>query len=98
MGIVGGAIAFNFFVYSCERVNRVIQTYVDGECDVDTSRAVAAHIERCWGCDDEAASFRALKARLRRQRGSPADPEAVVRLYAFTALLSRRAAARRPRS
>jgi anti-sigma factor RsiW len=87
-----------FCVFSCDGVNRVIQTYVDGECDVDTSFAVAAHIERCCGCDDEAANWRALKARLRRQRAEPSDPEAVVRLYAFTALLTRRGAARHTRS
>jgi hypothetical protein len=95
VGIPCGVFAFNSVVFSCDRVNRVIQTYVDGECDEDTSVAVAAHIERCCGCDGEAASWRALKAILRRQRGELIDPEAVVRLYAFTALLTRRPAAKR---
>ncbi len=72
----------------CSEVLDVIQAYVDGECDVHTALAIAAHLDACCGCEDEAATYRWLKAALRRQRVD--DPEAVGRLCAFAALLTRR--------
>jgi anti-sigma factor RsiW len=66
----------------------MLQVYVDGECDATTAREVAAHLEVCEPCDCEAATYRWLKSALRRQRVD--DPEAVGRLCAFAALLTRR--------
>ena len=72
----------------CAEALDVIQSYVDGECDVHAAVAVAAHLDVCGGCENAAATYLWLKAALRRQRIE--DPEAVARLCAFAALLTRR--------
>jgi anti-sigma factor RsiW len=72
---------------ACRDVQVEIQTYVDGELDCDRSLVVAVHLERCPMCEHEAIAFAALKRRLRRARGI--DVDAVVRLRAFAALLTR---------
>jgi anti-sigma factor RsiW len=53
----------------------LIQCYVDGECDVSTAVAIGEHIERCPHCSAELASFRWLKAAVRRCNGRGAAPE-----------------------
>jgi anti-sigma factor RsiW len=72
----------------CNGVGDILQVYVDGECDDDTAVVVAAHLHMCPTCDGEAETYRWLKAALRRQRIE--DPDAVSRLCAFAALLTRR--------
>ena len=73
---------------ACREIRVEIQTFVDGELDRDRAQAVAVHLDRCPVCSQEATSFTALKRRLRRQRS--VDLDAVARLRAFAALLSRR--------
>ena len=71
----------------CEELGEALQLYVDGECDAGTAAVVAAHLHTCPDCDGEAETYRWLKAALRRQRAD--DREAVGRLCAFAALLTR---------
>jgi len=44
----------------------VIDCYVDGECDLDTALAIAAHLDECCECGAQALTIRLLKARVRR--------------------------------
>jgi anti-sigma factor RsiW len=74
-------------VSACHEIQVEIQTYVDGELDCDRALVVAVHLERCPLCEHEVSAFAALKRRLRRQRY--VDLDAVARLRAFAALLSR---------
>lgn len=69
-------------VMSCRQAARVIQSYLDGETDVETGRAVATHLELCRQCGMKAATYEAIKAALAHQ--APAtDREAVARLADF---------------
>ena len=54
----------------CREVLAVIQCYVDGECDVLTMLAIAAHLDACGACTDELESLRWLKAAVRRCAGA----------------------------
>lgn len=72
---------------SCDDLVDDLQLYVDGECGVDTAVTVAAHLDRCPTCAEEVATYRWLKAALRRQR--TVDQDAVGRLRTFAALLTR---------
>ncbi len=56
---------------SCLFVLTVIQCYVDGECDVTTMLAIAAHLDRCETCTEELATLRILKAAVRRCGRAP---------------------------
>jgi anti-sigma factor RsiW len=51
---------------SCHDVLVVIDCYVDGECDLDTALAIAAHLDVCCECGARALTIRLLKARVRR--------------------------------
>ena len=69
-------------VMSCRQVARVIQSYLDGETDIGTGRAVAAHLELCRQCGMTAATFEAIKTALAHQ--TPATHgDALDRLAAF---------------
>lgn len=65
----------------CAKVNRVLQSYLDGETDETTARRVAAHLEECRRCGLEASVYREIHNALAR-RAKP-DTEAVERLRAF---------------
>ncbi|HEX5095179.1 MAG TPA: zf-HC2 domain-containing protein [Acidimicrobiia bacterium] len=60
---------------TCFHVLSVIQVYADGECDVTTAVAIAEHLDHCPICRDELASFRWLKAAVRRCGGASRAPE-----------------------
>ncbi|MBM9506244.1 zf-HC2 domain-containing protein [Streptomyces sp. KK5PA1] len=63
---------------NCLRVQRVLQSYLDGETDAATVRRVEAHLEDCRRCGLEAAVHREIKAAFTR-REAP-DRDAVERL------------------
>jgi len=69
-------------VMSCRQAARVVQSYLDGETDIGTGRAVAAHLEVCRQCGMKAATYEAIKEALARQ-ASATDPAALDRLAAF---------------
>ena len=69
-------------VMSCRQVAQVIQSYLDGETDIGTGRAVAAHLELCRQCGMKAATFEAIKAALADQ-ATATHGEALDRLAAF---------------
>jgi anti-sigma factor RsiW len=66
---------------NCMQVQRVLQSYLDGETDEATVRAVADHLEDCRRCGLKAAVYREIKAALAR-RENP-DPDAVDRLTRY---------------
>ena len=72
---------------ACREIGVAIHPYVDGELDCDDALVVAVHLERCAHCSHEVTAVFALKRRLRRAR--TVDADAVTRLRAFAALLSR---------
>jgi anti-sigma factor RsiW len=43
-----------------------VHRYVDGECDLETALAVAAHLDACPECGYEVLEIRWLKAAVRR--------------------------------
>jgi anti-sigma factor RsiW len=65
----------------------LLQSFLDGEVVTSDALRVAFHLDGCPACGREARALQQLKAALRRQRVS--DPEAVARLCAFAALLTR---------
>jgi anti-sigma factor ChrR (cupin superfamily) len=69
-------------VMSCHQAARVIQSYLDGETDIGTGRAVATHLELCRQCGMKAATYEAIKAALAHQ-APDTDREAVARLSDF---------------
>jgi len=69
-------------VMSCRQAARVIQSYLDGETDIGTGRAVATHLELCRQCGMKAATYEAIKEALARQ-AIKTDREALDRLAAF---------------
>lgn len=67
---------------SCEQVMEVLQSYLDGETDAATARAVAVHLEMCVNCGPEARVFRDIKQSLAR-KAEPVDPAVLAGLEAF---------------
>ncbi len=59
---------------SCRDVLAVIQCYVDGECELWTMLAIAAHLDHCCACLEELEMLRWLKAAVRRCAGAPESP------------------------
>jgi anti-sigma factor RsiW len=49
----------------------IVHRYVDGECDLETALAVAAHLDACPECEHEVLEIRWLKAAVRRCGGRP---------------------------
>ncbi|MEX2549335.1 MAG: zf-HC2 domain-containing protein [Nitriliruptoraceae bacterium] len=72
----------------CERVRKVLQSYLDGELDERHARTVAAHLEHCDRCDIERDVYEQVKSSLQDLR-QPPDPEALARLQSFAATLRR---------
>jgi anti-sigma factor RsiW len=72
---------------TCLRTRRVLQAYLDGETDPDTTRKVAAHVAACRRCGLRAATYRAIKASLAGRAGH-GDELTLHRLRAFTAALA----------
>ncbi|MEM7272944.1 MAG: zf-HC2 domain-containing protein [Actinomycetota bacterium] len=67
---------------TCAEVMEVLQTYLDGETDVEVARAVAKHLEDCPACDRESEVYRGIKVSLAtRQR--PVDPDVMASLRRF---------------
>ena len=65
----------------------LLQSFLDGEAEHNDAFRVVVHLDSCGECAGEAEALVILKRALRRQR--VADPEAVARLCAFAALLTR---------
>jgi anti-sigma factor RsiW len=65
----------------------LLQSFLDGEVDANDAFRVVVHLDGCGACAGEARALVTLKRALRRQR--VADPDAVARLCAFAALLTR---------
>lgn len=55
----------------CLLTTRVLQSYLDGELYGTSRREVGRHLERCRRCGLQAATYRAIKASLARQRRPP---------------------------
>jgi|AntRauTorckE6833_2_1112554.scaffolds.fasta_scaffold72353_2 predicted anti-sigma-YlaC factor YlaD len=72
----------------CERVRKVLQSYLDGELDDRHARTVAAHLEHCDRCGIERDVYEQVKSSLQDLR-QPPDPEALARLQGFAATLRR---------
>lgn len=71
----------------CRRTLRDLQSYLDGEADVDTAWRVARHLSRCEDCFDDADTIRAIQDALARLRVAP-DGDALARLRSLLAALT----------
>ncbi len=67
---------------TCREVIEVLQSYLDGETDAETARAVAGHLEMCVNCGPEAQMYRDIKVSL-RNRATPVDPDVLASLESF---------------
>lgn len=71
----------------CRDVGRILQTYLDGELDVDRAEKVSAHLEHCLRCGMEVKTYAQIKDALVRvaERGEvhPEDRLTVERLRRF---------------
>ena len=66
----------------CQRVGRVLQSYLDGQVDDVTAQRVRHHLEACRRCGLEAHVYDELKQALAR-RAIDLDPSAVERVKSF---------------
>lgn len=48
------------------RMRRDVGAFLDGELDPVDAAAVAAHLDDCWGCNEDAETLHLIKASLRR--------------------------------
>lgn len=71
----------------CVEVGRLIQTYLDGKLDADTTAKVARHLEACRRCGLAADDYRRLKAAL-NDAALPLPAESLQRLREFAADLA----------
>jgi predicted anti-sigma-YlaC factor YlaD len=68
---------------TCREVGRLLQRYLDGDTDEQTTAHVAEHLEDCRRCGLEATIYREIKASLARQ--APTLPAtALARLRRFS--------------
>ena len=65
----------------------LLQCFLDGEIEPHDGFRVVVHLDACGECAREAEALATLKRALRRQQCI--DPDAVSRLCAFAALLTR---------
>jgi len=68
---------------SCKEVLKTVQSYLDGEVDVETARRVAAHLADCPDCNVESEVYRSIKTSL-ANAAEPVDPEVLAGLRAFS--------------
>lgn len=66
----------------CNRVRKVLQSYLDGELDDRHAAMVASHLQDCDRCGIEADVYEQVKSRLSGLRQQP-DPAAIERLRHF---------------
>lgn len=67
---------------TCAETLELLQQYLDGELSVDEARKVAAHLDHCSLCDEEAAIYARIKASI--EATTPVtDPEVLMRLERF---------------
>jgi len=66
----------------CVAVGKVLQHYLDGAADAETTTLVAAHLDDCLRCGLEADTYRRIKAALAKHR-QPPPPGSVQRLREF---------------
>lgn len=71
----------------CRRTARDLQSYLDGEADVDTAWRIARHLSRCEDCFADADTIRAIKDAIARLRVAPND-DGLARLRLLLATLS----------
>ncbi|MEZ5411066.1 MAG: zf-HC2 domain-containing protein [Acidimicrobiales bacterium] len=81
----------------CVAVGQVLQRYLDGATDAETTTLVAAHLDDCLRCGLEADTYRRIKAALAHHR-QPPPPDAVQRLREFGLQLARGEGGPRPGS
>ena len=67
---------------SCEDVLEVLQSYLDGETDEQTAKAVVAHLDDCEHCEMESDVYRRIKGSLNKQTRE-VDPEIMAALSKF---------------
>lgn len=73
---------------SCRAITRIVESYLDGECDSETAQRVVAHLEVCTRCADETRSLEEIKRTLVTGRCCGSDPQAVANLRAYVKHLS----------
>ncbi len=66
----------------CRQVERVVQSFLDGELRPDDAEVVALHLRECDRCGLDAQVVREVIAVIRRQRPD-LDPEPLARLAGF---------------
>lgn len=66
----------------CVALGKVLQRYLDGATDPETTALVGAHLDDCRRCGLEADTYRTIKAALATHR-EPPPPDAVQRLREF---------------
>lgn len=66
----------------CNRVRKVLQSYLDGELDERHTEMVAAHLVHCERCGIEAEVYDQVKSSLHELRREP-DVDALARLRRF---------------
>lgn len=66
----------------CNRVRKVLQSYLDGELDDRHAGMVAAHLEHCERCGIQAETYQQVKDSLAGLAQQP-DPDAIARLRQF---------------
>lgn len=73
---------------SCRSIARVVEAYLDGECDAETAARVVTHLEVCAPCAEETRSLEAIKEALATGRCCGSDPAVVASLSAYAKRLS----------
>ncbi len=68
---------------SCEEVMEVLQSYLDGETDAETTRKVIEHNADCANCELESKVYQDIKSSLAR-RTEPVDPTVMATLQNFS--------------
>jgi len=71
---------------SCDEVMDVLQSYLDGETDVETARRVARHLDACANCGPESEVYDRIRASL-ATAAEPVDPEILAGLRTFSSRL-----------
>lgn len=66
---------------SCARVQKLVQSYLDGELTGPDVAKLANHLHQCRRCGVEAATYERIKAAL----AAPPPADSVARLQAYAA-------------